>query len=272
MDNFENDYFESLRQLALGFVDKRKELAKSRIKMFAAAIARQVLDEKQEFDLIVGGGNSGLFMTKIAELAFDNLGLDKPNVLSIPVLRVIDKDENVEALENGDFELKDTQNLKNILFVDDEIMRALVARDCFELILAKRPEIEHLNATIIAENHFFEWHYLLPKVSVRFFAYSRLIQWLNGNISYIIPEALFTEIKDNVPEVESYSHAMAIIVGGGLKKVRNGKPYFDFEIERQLEEKIGNYKKQKEKLMSALRELIFEGIKEYKEGKIRFRF
>jgi hypothetical protein len=272
MDNFENYYFESLRQLALGFVDKRRILAKSRIKMFAAAIARQVLDEKQEFDLIIGGGNSGLFMTKITELVFEALELKNPNVLSIPVLRIMDENENVEALKNGDFELKNVEKIENVLFVDDEIMRALVARDCFELILVKRPEIEHLNATIIAENHFFEWHYLLPKVSVRFFAYSRLIQWLNGNISYIIPEALFTEIKDNVPEVESYSHAMAIIVGGGLKKVRNGKPYFDFEIERQLEERIGNYKKQKEKLMSALRGLAAEGVKEYKKGKLHFRF
>jgi hypothetical protein len=272
MDNFENEYFESLRQLALGFEDKRKELAKSRIKMFAAAIARQLLNEKQEFDLIVGGGNSGLFMTKIAELVFETLNLKLPPVINIPVLRIIDKDQNVEALRNGDFELKSTGKVENMLFVDDEIMRALVAKNCIELILAKRPEIEHLNVTIVAENHFFEWHSFIPKLSVRFFAYSELIQWLNGNISYIIPKNLFNEIKNNIPGVESYPHAMAIIIGGGLKRIETEKPYFDFEIEKKLGNTIESYKEQKEILMNEIRELVSEGIEEFKTGKIRFRF
>ena len=43
-------------------------------------------------------------------------------------------------------------------------------------------------------------------------------------------------------------------------------------FEKRLENKIENYKEQKENLMNELRELISEGIKEYKEGKIKFRF
>jgi len=272
MDDFEAKYFEDLRKLALGLTDKRKELAKSRIKMFAAAITRQILDEKQKFDLIIGAGNSGLFMTKLAEFVFETLDVKIPPILNIPVLRIIEKDESIKVVKSGNFELKNITKLENVLFVDDEIMRAITAKTCFELILAKRPEIEHLNATIVAEHHFFEWHYSLPKVSIKFFAYSWLIQWLNGNISYLTPENLFNEIKNALPEVESYPKAMAIIVGGGLKKVADEQPYFDFAVEKELEDKIENYKKQKKELMSEIRELVSEGVEGYKTGKIHFRF
>jgi hypothetical protein len=272
MDDFEKDYFESLRPLALGFKNKRRELAKSRIKMFAAAIARQVLDEKQQFDLIVGAGNSGLYITSITKLVFEGLGFSKPTILNIPIVRVMEENKIIKVLINDDFGLENNAKIENILFADDEIMKAIVAKTCFELILNKRPEIQHLNATIIAENHFFEWHYSLPKVFVKFFAYSRLIQGLNGNISYIIPEDLFNQIKNLIPEVESYPHAIAIMLGGGLKKIENGKPYFDFQIEKELENKINDYKEEKQKLINEINELVLEGIREYKEGKINFRF
>lgn len=267
MDDFEREYFEKLRKLALGFGNKRRELAKSRIKMFAAAVARQILSEKIEFDLIIGGGNSGLFMTKITELVYEILGKKSPKVLNIPIIRIIEENKEARALHDLISELN-IEKIEKVLFVDDEIMRSVTAKTCLELILAAKPEIQHIDATIIAENHFFEWHYSLPKVSIRFFAYSRLIQWLNGNIGYFIPENLFKKIQEDLPEVKNYNHAMAIVIGNGIKKLENGKPYFDFNVKVKLK----NYKEQKEELIRELKFLISETIRQYKEGKIKFRF
>ena len=271
MDQFEKEYFEKLRSITLYFEGKRRELAKSRIKMFAAAVVRQVLDEKQKFDLIIGAGNSGLFMTKLTHLTYETLNLDSPEIINIPITRIFEENKEVKVL-TGDFEIRTDKKIRNVLFVDDEIMRAVTARTVFELLLEQYTEIDHLDATIIAENHFFEWHYNLPKVSVRFFAYSRLIQWLNGNIGHFVPGKLFYEIQSVIPEVQSYNHVMAIVLGGGLKKQENGKPYFDEKIEKILEENIKDYKIQKENLENELKNLIKEGVEEYKEEKITFRF
>lgn len=267
MDNFEKDYFENLHKLASNFKNKRRELAKSRIKMFTAAIARQLLDEKAEFDVIIGGGNSGLFMTKITELVYEILGKNSPKVLNIPIIRVMEENKEAKALHDLISELN-IEKIEKVLFVDDEIMRSITVKTCLELLLLAKPKIQHIDATIIAENHFFEWHYSLPKVSIRFFAFSRLIQWLNGNIGYFIPENLFKKIQKKLPEVKNYNYAMAVVVGGGIKKLENGKPYFDFNVEAKLE----NYKEQKGELIRELKFLISEAISEYKEGKIKFRF
>ena len=79
-------------------------------------------------------------------------------------------------------------------------------------------------------------------------------------------------MKNILPEVESYPHTLAILLGCGIKKIEAEKPYFDFAVEKQLEEKLENYQQKKEELLNEIRKLVTEGVKEYREGKIHFRF
>jgi len=65
---------------------------------------------------------------------------------------------------------------------------------------------------------------------------------------------------------------MALIVGGALKRVRNNESYYDFEVEKVLEEKIKDYPKRKEVLIEELKSLVKQGVEEYKKGEIKFRF
>ena len=276
MDEFAKEYFKKLQIIASDFEDKRPELAKSRIKMFSAAIARQLLEFGETFDLLMGAGNSGLFMTKIAEMIYEHLSLKTPTVLNLPIYRF--KEDNTTINNSSQLVSRLKQTLKNlevnnILFVDDEIMRALTVKECFNLILKANPNINHLTATIIAENHFFEWHYKMPKVSISFFAYSPLIQGLNGNIGYFIPEELHKEICLILDKTLSHNHTMALVVGDALKqKDENGNSYFDYAIESNLKNKIVNYANKKSSLMTELKELVKNGIEKYKEGEIKFRF
>jgi len=152
-------------------------------------------------------------------------------------------------------------------------MQAITAKECFNVILKAKENIDHLNATIVAENHFFEWHYDMPKVSIKFFAYAPLIQGLNGNIGYFTPVDLFKKISSIQTNVLSHNHAMAIIIGGALKKIgADGKSYFDFTIENDLKEQITDYETQKTLLVSELSNIVDEGVEEYKAGEIKFRF
>jgi hypothetical protein len=276
MDEFAIEYFNKITKISTDFTARRRELAKSRIKMFVAAICRQLTDFKENYDLIMGSGNSGLFMTKIALITYDTLNITAPPVLNLPIYRFKEDGntlyDNSSLLTQVKDKLESLPPINNILFVDDEIMRGLTAKECYSLILKAFPETNHLNATIIAENHFFEWHYKIPKVSMNFFAYSPLIQGLNENIGYFIPQELFNNIQQIIPEVKSYNQAMAIVINGGIKKLKNNKGYFDFDIEKNLKTNLPNYEKEKNELLEKLQNLVKEGVKEYKEGKIKFRF
>ncbi len=275
MDEFAKEYFQKLKVLARDFENRRSELAESRIKMFAAAIARQLLEFGETFDLLIGAGNSGLYMTKITEMAYQYLNVVAPKILNIPIVRF--KEDGKTLNDNSSLlpEVKQTlskiKTIENILFTDDEIMRAITTKECFELLLKADPNISHLNATIVAEHHFFEWHYKLSKVSIHFFAYSPLIQWLNANISYFIPEDLFHEISKQIEGISSHNQAMAIVIGGAVKKIEQ-QSYYDYSVNELLKEKIPNYNERKTILTKDLQELVKEGIEKYKAGAIKFRF
>ena len=277
MDDFVREYFNKITKIASDYAGRRKELAESRIRMFAAAICRQLRDLHENYDVVLGAGNSGLFMTKIAQMTYEYLHIKTPPVLNVPMYRF--REDGKTPYNNACLAQQVKENLQslhainNVLFVDDEIMRGVTASECFDLILQANPAIFHLDCTIIAENHFFEWHYKIPKVSIRFFAYSPLIQGLNGNIGFFIPESLYKEISSLVPEATSHNHAMAIVIGGGLKrKDTSGNPYFDFAVESSLFNNLSNYTDKKSSLMSHLKELVKDGADKYKAGEIRFRF
>lgn len=278
MDEFEKEYFDKLKLLASGFQARRQDLAKSRIKMFTATICRQLLEKKEKFDLLLGGGNSGLFMIEIAKLVYQNLKIDLPLTVCLPIYRFINDDDKLindnSVLKNViPKKLKDIPKNLNILFIDDEIMRGVTMKAVLDLVLAEKSDIDFLRAVIIAENHFFEWHYNMPKVSVNFFPYARLIQGLNGNIGRFIPDNLFKEMAFQISEIRSYNHAMAIIFGGAFKrKDERGIPYFDQDIETVLRKNIIDYDYQKFSMKEMLKNLVLEGIERYKHNKIYFRF
>jgi hypothetical protein len=271
MDDFEKEYFEKLKLLAADYSDKRRELAKSRIKMFVAALCRQLLDEGEKFDLIVAAGNSGLYMSTITKTVYEALGKELPKVITLPIVRYTPlPDGQLDLFDNSSLKstlsgkLTDIPSRANVLFVDDEIMSALTLKVAMELVLGELPELEALRCVVIAENHFFEWHYPIPKVQINYFAYSRLIQGLNGNIGYFIPEELYSKIAAEIPDVKSYNHAMAIVVGGAIKrKDSSGMPIYDF---------IDSYQEAREPLLKELQELVNQGIEEYKSKTIKFRF
>lgn len=277
MDDFANEYFHKITKIASDFKDRRKELAESRIRMFSASICKQITTLNNTYDLVLGAGNSGLFMTKITKKVYEYLNIKTPPILNLPLYRF---EEDGKTPNDNSFLIpkvkEKTQGIdliKNALFVDDEIMRGITANECINLILQADPNINHFNTTIIAENHFFEWHYNIPRASIMYFAYCPLIQGLNGNIGYFIPGDLFKDISSLIKEKIAYNHAMAIIVGGALKKKdSNGIPYFDYAIESNFKNNIDNYDDKKNSLMDRLEELVKNGVDKYKAGEIKFRF
>ncbi len=276
MDEYEKEYFAKLKKIAGDYDSVRRDLAKSRIKRFVAAVVRQINDEHRVFDLVVVVGNSGRFIFEITKQVYSELGIEIPPVVMLPIFRFKEVDGAMVLNDNSVLFSLIPTNLPNkamVLFVDDEIYIGLTVKASLELLLSRNPQLESLHCTIIAEHHFFEWHYNLPKVSVNFFSYSRLIQGLNGNIGYFIPDDLFEDLKKHITDVESYNHAMGIVIGGALKrKNKEGSPFYDTSVNDVCIERISNYSERKEILIKELNDLVKDAIKEYKEGIITFRF
>jgi hypothetical protein len=277
MDEFERKYFKQLNSLAKDFQTERRELAFSRIKMFTAALYRRLIDEKEEFDLIVSAGNSGLYMMEITKMLFKELQIELPQTLVLPIHRFEDDgkiiNDNLSLKGYIEKQIKHLPPNLNILFIDDEIMMGLTVKAALELLIQTFAEIKELRCVIIAENHFFEWHYNMPKIRINYFSYSRLIQGLNGNIGYFIPKKLFLELISFIPEIKSYNHAMAIVIGGGLKTKDNDEtPFYDFTITNRILKKHSDYMHEKNSLIKELNRLVFQGVEEYKNKMITFRF
>lgn len=260
------------------------ELSKSRIQYFAAVLCRLLVNQKEHFDVIVSGGNSGLYVSKIAEYAYEVLEIPKPPILRLPVYRYIETDlpeteaplfDNSALLPLVKEQLGNISQVKNILFVDDEIRIGTTARNCFELILEAVYGSKNSNrcsCVIIAEHHFFEWHHNTPNLAVRFYAHSRLIPGVTNIISHFLPESMFNEIKGLLGNDITYNHALALVIGGGLKTRDSGLPKFDPSKVLLLASKIENYERKREKLLSELKNEVKAGIEKYKAGEVKFIF
>lgn len=279
MDEFEKNYFAKLKKLAIDYQSQRNELAHARIKIFTAAVCRQLLEQDEKFDLIVASGNSGLFMMEIVKIIYKELKIELPQTLTIPVYRYKEVDGKIVTDDNTRLQEYVTNNIQtaatnlNVLFVDDETMTGLTIKTSLKLLLYALPDLTKLRCVVISEHHFFEWHFNLPKVSINYFAYARLIHGLNGNIGYFIPENLYAEIKSHIPDVESHNHAMAIVIGGALKrKDADEIPFYDSSVTEILKNSLPDYEQTKNALLHQLSTLVTQGIHEYKQKIITFRF
>jgi len=274
MDESEKEYFGRLTSLASAYQANKCELAKSRVMMFASSLTRQIEKDKT-YDLIVAAGNSGLFMMKLAKMTYDALGKNLPDYIVLPIIRFSDESETTLYDNSSLLPYIPTELPKhlNMLFVDDEIMRGITLKHSIDLIILQNPKIMHIDCTVIAENHFFEWHYDMPQVSIQFFAYARLIHGLNGNIGHFVPEDMFENIKKKIPGVTSYNHAMAIVTGNGFKRTNDqGIPYFDTDVTSICSKHIPEYHQKEKLLVNELNDLVEKGIEGYKNGTITFRF
>lgn len=260
-------------------------LAKDRIKNFAAVISRLLTQEQCQVDVVVGGGNSGLYMLKMTEFAYEYLDVPMPRFVKIPVVRTV-KDpttgkesffDNSVLIESTKEQLKGLTEVKNILFVDDEIMVGTTAKSCFDVILKAvygKVENIHCNCVIVAEHHFFEWHHNTPYLSVRFFSFGQFIPGVNNLVSYFLPNELFEEIQElcSFGEATKHNRSMGLVVGGALKADKVAVPYYDYSKENILKEGISDYLIRKESFLRDLKVLVELGISEHKEGERKFKF
>lgn len=252
-----DNYRKSLKKLSKKI--NRTKLAKKSIERFSARLFS--LLEMQDFDLIVAPGNSGLMMSEIVKLVYEQCNKKLPELLVIPVYR--DGTEH-----NQRFEIK---KVSEVLFVDDEIMTGTSAKECIKAIIRSFPQSSHINVTIVAENMFFEWHHRIPGVSVYFYPFARCIYGLNNNISHILSNRHFKKLSKYIPIYAEKKQVLAMLLSGKIKsKDNDGLWYFDETIEGKVIAVTDDYLTIKKQTIADILGHVKSGIEKYKDKKIEF--
>lgn len=248
-------------------------------KRYIALLYRLAFAENNDFDLIIGAGDSGAFMARTAEIFFIKEKREIP-VIYLPIQRYTAEGEAVGKYFDNSVLLprirENIQNLKKIekvLFVDDEIWKAWAAKETIRLILGaadKNKIANYILYTIIAEHHGFEWHYTLPPVAIKFYSFSKKIPGVNGSIFEIISDEAWNKFKKYKKDL-SKKQLANLFLNGIIKASGSKEPEFSKELGNKLL-KIASFKEAKKDIKNRIEYLIDIAINEYKSGKISFLF
>lgn len=252
------------------------ELAEDRIERFVATLYRLLVDQQEHFDLIVGAGDSGCFAVELTKLVYQEQKKQLPPILLLPIVRFKNDKEGEERFDNSYLKrkvknkLKEIESIRNILFVDDEIRKGWTAKSCFELICPNYDNF--ITGTIVAEHHFFEWHYNIPRLSIRYFSYAKSVYGIIHIFSYIVDDILYKHLQEASDKIVDRNQVLALLSSGGYRKLEGRRAYFDSGLEKGMRLKFDSYNKVKKDLRGVLTSLVKRGIKKYKEDKICFKF
>jgi orotate phosphoribosyltransferase-like protein len=275
MDKYEVEFLEKIKQASQEMVVDRVELGELRLKRFAALVYVLIKEKQENFDLLVGGGNSGIAVLKIAKMVYQKVGLSVPPIALFPVERP--SDGKTIKIDEGliSEQLKDIRKLSHLLFLDDEIMRGQTAGICFKTIkdfLGEGKVNSCLSCTIVAENHNFVWRHDHKGIAVRFMPFARVLQGYNGNFGYLIPEKMIEDLELVLGKPINRNQALAILLGGKKKLIKNDVALFDEKIEQEIASKISDYSQRKQEFIKRVEELVEQGIGEYQNGEIQLQY
>lgn len=248
------DYFRKAKTNLIGFVDVIKEL---------------IEDRKIKFDLVTGSGDSGAAMVKIAEMIYQELKISFPEKLLVPYFRFTKKDvpsgERVSIVDYSDsFEEKfrSFKEVKNILFVDDEIGRGRTIRGVVKWMRENNPKVFSKDSRlwIVAEDHGFNVNDLKLDFVVEFKPFSKK-EGINNAISYIVPYEIKSVIRENFSGKYSSKELMNSLLGLPVKSRDRKVMVWSYDLRDELAGKIEGFDGLQNEFEKFLRDLIRKSLK-----------
>ncbi len=256
--------------------DEIRKLAVKNFGKFAKVIKQLIIDKNIKFDLIVGGGDSGLGMVKFVELIYQELGLPVPKAITIPIVRF--KDPKVYWAGSDEFyfdnsvllpyvkdQLENVQKIENILFVDDEIsIKGSTFLTCLKLITEALGQevIYPLNCYIVSEDFEYKAKSFDPNIKINFYPFSKGTADIYSVISYIIPWEIEKQIQEKLSEEQLNSkRRLNLLLGLPAKERINDKGEFVYKYRDLANKKIENFKELQGQFLAYLKQLIRDNLK-----------
>lgn len=254
-------------------------------KRYIALLYRLCIEEKNEYDVLVGPGDSGAVMVYFAELFYHAVQKPAPPKLVLPVQRYTNPDDETSDLFDNSVLLSDALGQLSdispakVLFVDDEIWKANSASSVARLLvsaLASKNNLENrIVFTIVAENHGFEWHYDISPIAIQYYAFSKNISGRNNVILRLLSEGEQIQLDRSTEpylaptEVDGQTRKMDLLFNGQIKVPSRSADTIPSYAHISPSADLLQLKSQVE---GRLMVLIQEAIEEYTQGHIKFLF
>ncbi len=247
-----------------------KQKALSNLKGFVKVITNLVKDNKIQFDLIIGSGDTGIAMVKLTEMIFSELNIPIPTKLVVPYYRFTKKymgegetfQNNAALLPEIKKQLKDLRNIQSILFVDDEIGKGRIVKGFIEFVIQGREEVCQNNPSlyIVAEDRSYNKDQALEALAnVQYCPFAES-EPMGNAISHIVPLEIKEAIAKSYGNLYPKEELNALLDLPIKDKRENEKPVWSYDLLDDLKKKIINFNKLQLKLELYLKDFITKAI------------
>lgn len=261
-----------------------RPLALRHFKRFIAVLYYLIVEENKQFDLILGAGDSGIWLAKIVELLYQKLNLKPPVIITLPIVRFkftyikyegqpLDLFDNSILVPEAEKQLKELEKLENILYVDDEIANGVTSREAVRVVLKATPKgkiAKNINLSLVAEDQAFNPNDFLQGVTVTMYPFAKEVPGIHGVINYIVPWDIEKQIKEYFSEEEAGAKVrvnMLLDLPSKDKELKEKmfipKPIFIYDYNEKATQKIPNFTKLQSEFKDSLNRWIDEAIEEY---------
>lgn len=266
---------------SLGYLSLRN------FKRFIALLYYLIIEKKNEFDLILAGGDSGVSLARITELVYQQLDLKPPLVLSLPIVRWNPKwlhyhGQPTELFDNSILisqikdKINDLKKLENILLVDDEIKSGYTAKAAFNVVIGAidKDKISKLiNLKIVAEDQGFKPEGFIEGINTGFYYFAKDTDNINNVLSYVIPWSIEKQLKSYFKDEEISSKArvnsLLDLPSKEFERFKDyiiEKPVFTNNKLNAFKKEIPNFPNLQAEFNHLLTKWINEAIEEYKNN------
>ncbi|QQS38425.1 phosphoribosyltransferase [Candidatus Woesebacteria bacterium] len=217
---------------------------------YVKLLKRLIVNQNIHFDLIVGAGDSGMSMSKIAELVYIELGLVIPKLLTIPYYRFTKKNVSSgnEYLNPNTYlskvinTIQGISSIKHVLFVDDEIGQGNTVFGTIKILEKVLPDTKYVDLYILAEDHGFDPKVLKTEIKIFFKPFSNSQKDIYNAISYIIPYEIEKYITEKYSDETIGSKVrMNSLFGLPSKEMVKSVPVWSYSIYNKLQKEIPNF-------------------------------
>jgi len=245
-----------------------KKFGEQRFCNLCHIIKKLIQKDRLQFDILIAAGNSGLSVVRFTELIYQELGQNVPEKLLIPFFRYFPghKDNPDKAFDIKIFFpeiVNQVRNLnkeiKNVLFVDDEIGLGITATSILTLINLALKEIGKPtinNYYIIAEDLGFK----IPKnhPEIKFIPLEFGLRGYNDVIFYLNPPRFEKKIIDVLGNNDRFAfyYRTNILLDLPIKDFNSGMPIYTDNFLKIMREKIPNFQKIQKAYLAYIKQLI----------------
>ncbi len=241
------------------------EKGEQNFKRFVLTLHKLFVTDGEKFDCIVAVGNSGSGIIKLAEIILHKLNVKIPRLITLPIYRYkLGAEEKSENIYDNSSLLPELEkqiagsDIKNILFVDDEIYLGLsieISVDLISKVLNRN--VSDFKVTIVAEDHGFNIDRRNLKFQTEFVPFNQHTEEIYNVICYVIPKKIDKPLQTIFPN-GSYKvqERLATLLGQPVKQFKDGKPEYSYEPVEKAEKQLYDFKKLQTEFIKHIEDLI----------------